>query len=132
MAALRVDGLWLVAAGGLWLVALLAPLYPYDGAENLFYEVPPIATWSAVAGVAAIVIGVLRSADKGGAIVIWAGVVLAVLLGILAVRLVDYVRSADYSSSPASVFALLTLATGIGFLAHMGIRLLRARNHSPR
>ena len=108
----------------------LVPLYPYDGAENLFYEYPPIAMWAAVAGGAAIVVGILRSADKGGAIVIWAGVVLAILLGSLAVRLVDYVRSADYSSSPASVFALLTLATGIGFLAHLGIRLLRDRSRS--
>ena len=55
---------------------------------------------------------------------------LAVLLGILAVRLVDYVRSADYSSSPASVFALLTLAAAIGFVAHLGVSLLRSRRRS--
>ena len=128
--AIWAEGLWLVAAGALCLVSLLVPLYPYDGAENLFYELPPIATWAAVAGVTAIVVGGLRSAGKGGAVVGWAGVVLAVLLGILAVRLVDYVRSADYSSSPASVFALLTLAAGIGFIAHLGIQLLRSRRRS--
>jgi Caspase domain len=126
----RPEGLWLVAAGVLCLVSLLVPLYPYDGANNAFYEFPSIATWAAVAGVTAIVVGGLRSAGKGGAIVIWAGVALAVLLGILAVRLVDYVRSADYSSSPASVFALLTLAAGIGFVAHLGIQLLRSRGRS--
>lgn len=125
--SVRLDGLWLIAAGVLWLVALVVPLFPYDGAETAFYDIPTIAPWLAAIGVAAIAAGILRTVDKGGSIVLWVGVVLAVGLGVAAVNMMRFISEAGYGPGPARTFAVLTIASALGFGVHLGVGMLRAR-----
>ena len=124
------DGSWLAAAGGLYLLSLVLPLYDYEGKrKRALQPVVGAAYTAAVAGLGAIAIATLRLFRIGGRATLIAGLLAAALLVAFAVELLADAYGDDSSVGPAGLCALLVIGSAITHVAAAGAQALRTRRN---